>query len=151
MVSPAPSGAPMPPPMFVYFPQPMPVRRPIGVTILGILAILFGIFVLATGILTVLGALVILALPGGLGFGTLTIVIGVLVLLFGILWLLAGFGLLRLRTWAWWLAIVVSVLTLLAAIPLFPGSAVNLAVAVVILLYLLTVRRYFGQPRPMGI
>jgi hypothetical protein len=134
--------------MPAYVPVAQP--RPIGVTILGVLTILVGIFVLLVGVLALLAAIAFYAVPGGLGFGTLFAVLAVLVILFGLLWVLAGFGLLKLRPWAWWLAVIVSVLNILYSAGTLPGSAITLAVSILILVYLVTVRRHFGGPRPVG-
>ncbi|MGQ0798390.1 MAG: hypothetical protein ACT4OI_11095 [Methanobacteriota archaeon] len=150
MAVPLPPGAPMPPPMAAYYPAPMPVRRPIGVTILGVLTIVVGVLVVFGGIIALLAALALLALPGGLGISSLLAVLAVLVLLFGLLWILAGFGLLRLKRWAWWLAVIVSVLNILFALPAWHANVLTLAASVIIFVYLLSVYRYFGQARPMG-
>lgn len=71
----------------------------------------------------------------GPALGSLEAVVGLLIGLFGILWIVAGMGLLRLRSWAWWLAVIVSVLDIVVSIPALPASAVTPAVSVIILVY----------------
>ena len=133
-------GTPAP----AYMP-PMRPNRPIGITILAILTIL-------VGILTLLGGLFIMGI-GGLGIaigagplGALAAAFGAIIVLFGIIAVVAGIGLLNLRPWAWWLAIIVAVIQLV-----LNGLTLNwtLVLWLIILVYLLAVRKNF-TPRPMG-
>jgi hypothetical protein len=129
------------PPTEVYPPgtyaQP-PRTRPIGVAILAILVVLIGVFLLigAIGILVASGALAVagLALFGLVG-AVLAAVLGIL----GIIWVAVGLGLWKLRGWAWWLAVIVMLITAVATIA-NPVAAVPPAV---ILVYLIVVRGRF--------
>jgi len=78
---------------------------------------------------------------------------GFLYLILSVVLFVAGVGLLKLRTWAWWLALLTSLGVLaysayavyrggLAAF----GSVVTLAVAGLIFVYLLAVSRHFRRP-----
>lgn len=139
-----PSGM-MPPPgpaPGMYAPPPMaPKQRPIGVTILAILVILGGIFMLFGG-LVLLGVGAVAGAGGAGIFGGLVAVIGGLLALFGLLWVIAGIGLWRLKGWAWWLAVIVSVINL--AISGVSMDFVGVAIALLILIYLVVVRGSFG-------
>lgn len=131
MAAPPPPAGPMPPP---YSPAPMYQRGPIGVTVLGVLAISLGIFAVLGGLVVLVIGL-LLAAGVGPALGLIEAVVGLLIGLFGILWIVAGMGLLRLRSWAWWLAVIVSVLDIVVSIPALPASAVTPAVSVIILVY----------------
>jgi lysylphosphatidylglycerol synthetase-like protein (DUF2156 family) len=142
MGAPAPSP-PMPP--MPAMPPPMPRSRPIGVTILAILTILVGIGLFLFGIvITALSAVFTIVVPmiGGLG-----LLLGVLILLVGILMMVSGFGLLRLRMWAWWLAIISFVLGAVSSI--LSQSWITAAIEILLIVYLVLVRKHFGQPYPM--
>jgi uncharacterized membrane protein (DUF2068 family) len=79
--------------------------RPTGVTILAILAFL-------NGLLAILGAITVMYLGIGTGLG----IIGIFILALGILSIIYGWGLWTLKSWAWILAIIGSVLGLIANI-----------------------------------
>jgi len=74
-----------------------------------------------------------------LGFGLTGSVLGAIILIFGIIWIAVGSGLLNLRPWAWWLAIIVMVLSIVGSI----GSPITAILPGLILLYLILVRRHF--------
>ncbi len=74
-----------------------------------------------------------------LGFGLTGSVLGAIILVFGIIWIAVGSGLLNLRPWAWWLAIIVMVLSIVGSI----GSPITAILPGLILLYLILVRRHF--------
>ena len=69
----------------------------------------------------------------------LTILGGVLLLLLGIVWIAVGSGLLNLRSWAWWLAIIVMVVSVVGSIAV-PVAAI---LPGLILVYLILVRHHF--------
>jgi|SRR3990170_323545 len=145
-----PPGTPMPPPAPAYYAPPMPPQRPIGVAILAVLTVLGGIGTLGLGLLLVLGGAVAGSVGGFFGaLGIFIIVLGAIVALFGVLGILAGIGLWRMRPWAWWLAFIVGILQVLAAFATYPESTVTLALWIVIVVYLLVVKKHFG-PRPAG-
>src|SRR5256886_13428285 len=102
--------------------------RPIGVTILAVLTILGGVLLLLLGIVVIAFSSLLVGVGLPLGFGLTGSVLGAIVLIFGIIWIAVGSGLLNLRPWAWWLAIIVMVLSIVGSIgsPVFavlPGSA----------------------------
>ena len=128
-----------------------PPRRPIGVTILAILVILAGLFAVLVTLLLVLAA--VLLIPA---WGLLPVIVTGIAFLLAVLLLASGFGLLRLRPWAWWLAVIVLVLNLVftfsqLGIPglgtLATGQMITIAIQVLVLLYLFAVRGSFrSQP-----
>jgi len=91
------------------------MTRPTGVTILGILGILWGAFVVAFSFLLLLGLAIVSWFLAGLpavflGFGAA--VIGGFFLVYGVLHLLVGIGMLRLAEWARVLAMVLAAINL---------------------------------------
>ena len=135
----------------------MPPKRPIGVTILAVLAILFGILSLIGGIaLLGAGALIAALAPQYAGYAGLFVALGALVLLMGILAIVGAVGLLRLRMWAWWLMIVVGVLSIVSSIvpyalaPGLFGVPYGIVLWLIIVIYLIVVRKSFSKARPAG-
>lgn len=130
------------PPAQAYPATSQPRRRPIGVTILAILLILGGIFLVLLSLAVV--ALGVLFLPS-LGF--LGVAIGLVILILSFLVLAAGFALLSLKPWAWWLTAIVLVLYLASQVSLMIASAainiVAVAIPGLILVYLIAVRKHF--------
>jgi len=120
-------------------PPPMPRTRPLGVTILAILTILVGIGLLLLGLLVIaVSTFITIFAPM---FGLPLVAIGALVLLVGILMLVSGFGLLKLRMWAWWLAIISFVLGAVSSI--LSQSYVSAVIEVLLIVYLIVVRKHF--------
>jgi hypothetical protein len=121
-------------------PSPAPKRRPIGVTILAVLTILGGVLIALVGIILLLAPLVIasLGIPSILGLAAG--ILGGIILIFGIIWMAVGSGLLNLRPWAWWLAIIVMILSVVGSMG---TSLVGAIVPGLILLYLFLVRQHF--------
>ena len=113
--------------------------RPIGVTILAVLTILGGVLLLLLGIVVVAFSSLLVGVGLPLGFGLTGSVLGAIILIFGIIWIAVGSGLLNLRPWAWWLAIIVMVLSVVGSI----GSPITAILPGLILLYLILVRRHF--------
>lgn len=118
---------------------PVGGSRPIGVTILAVLTILIGILIVLAGIVLVAAPLLLTGFGLPLAFGLAASVLGGIVLLVGILWVGTGVGLLRLRGWAWWLAVIVMVISIVGSI----GTLVAAIVPGLILVYLILVRRHF--------
>jgi len=117
----------------------MPRSRPLGVTILAVLTILIGIGIFLIGLLVIgLSSFVTFFVPA---FGIPLILIGVLVLLVGLLMIVSGMGLLRLRMWAWWLAILSFVLG--AASSVLSSNYVTAVIEVLLIVYLILVRKHF--------
>jgi len=113
--------------------------RPIGVTILAVLTILGGVLLLLLGIVVIAFSSLLVGVGLPLGFGLSGSILGAIVLIFGIIWIAVGSGLLNLRSWAWWLAIIVMVLSIIGSITapiaaILPG---------LILVYLILVRQHF--------
>ena len=121
-------------------PPPMPRTRPLGVTILAILTILVGIGLLLLGLLVIAVSTFITVFAPM--FGLPLVAIGALVLLVGILLLVSGFGLLKLRMWAWWLAIISFVLAGVSSI--LSGSYYAAVIEVLLIVYLIVVRKHFS-------
>ena len=133
-------SAPPPPPGEYppgYYQAPRP-SRPIGVSILAILVVLGGVLFLLSGIAILLFSAAFAL--GGLGiFGLAGSILGGIVLIFGIIWIAVGLGLWNLRGWAWWLAVIVMVLTILGGI----SAPAVIVVPLLILIYLILVRNHF--------
>src|SRR5689334_1680042 len=118
----------------------MPTRsRPIGVTILAVLTILLGVLIVLAGIILLVASALILGVGFPLAFGLSATVIGGIVFVLGIIWIAVGVGLLHLRGWAWWLAIIVMVLSIVGSI----ASPVAAIIPGLILVYLILVRHHF--------
>lgn len=113
--------------------------RPIGVAILAILIILVGaIFLLgAIGLLAFAGFTLIRALPTF--FGLASTFLGVILLIFALIFIGVGLGLWHLRSWAWWLAIIVLVISIIGGL----ADPVGLIIPLILLIYLILVRQHF--------
>jgi hypothetical protein len=117
--------------------------KPIGVSILAVLNIMVGIFGILSGI-TIDFILVggDLTLVGTYQLGTLII---------GIMQILAGFGLWKLQSWAWWLGaivtligLVINLLIVFADFALWNTYILVILIRIVILWYLLQVKYRFS-------
>ena len=128
-------------------------ERPLGVTILAILALIGGFFGL-------LGGIALLGLGGlaaGLGAavdGTYAMIIGLGLLVQAVLNLAFGIGAFMLKPWAWTLGVVAQVLGLLLTVlnvvllrADLGGQIVGVLISIAILYYLFTpgVRAAFGK------
>jgi len=109
------------------------------VTILAVLTILGGVLLLLLGIVVIAFSSLLVGVGLPLGFGLTGSILGALVLIFGIVWIAVGSGLLNLRSWAWWLAIIVMVLSVVGSITA-PVAAI---LPGLILVYLILVRHHF--------
>ncbi len=88
-----------------------PRRRPLGVTIIAILAIIVGIIAVIGGILGFLG----IGLAGAQipkVIDAAAIVALILLLIFGVANLVVGWGLWTLKAWAFWITVMVELLTI---------------------------------------
>ena len=132
-------------------PMQGPQKTPIGVIILGVLTILSGLALIGVGGLLVVAAFFSAGAGGAIGglFGAIFGIIGAILLLFGIIAILAGVGLIRLRPWAWWLTMIVSVLSLLGSLAAITTSWPVAVLELIIIIYLVVVKKHFG-PRPVG-
>ena len=118
-------------------------QRPMGITILAVLAII-------GGALNLIGSLGLLSL----GFGSLLGIIAILILVLGVAQLAFGYGAWTLQPWAWMLGvavegaiIILNIVWIIAGAPI-TSVIISMIVAAAILYYLFTpeVKRAFGQP-----
>ena len=124
------------------------MKRPFGVTVIAILALLGGLFGLCWPILVFTGSAFI-----GPIFGTVGVIAGIFLIVGPLLQLIFASGALNLRPWAWYLGLISSGITVFGVIVnLFDGASFMSAVwgsivPVIIFIYLLTpnVRQAFGQ------
>lgn len=129
------------------------MSRPIGITILGVLVILASIVTGLAGLGAVLLAFASLIPGTGLPTGIL-FVGGLLYMVIAVILLAAGVGLLRLRGWAWWLALLTTLGVLgwtlygwyTSPADTTIGNWATVAIAAAIVLYLAVVRRHFRKP-----
>lgn len=126
------------------------MNRPLGVTIIAILAFINGLLGLCLPVLVIIGGGIGALFSGGLG---LIVVCGGLLLAAGpILWLIVAYGAWNLRPWAWWVGMVATGVTVIGVvINIINGVGILQAVAsaplsVIIFIYLLLpdIRRAFG-------
>ena len=91
--------------------------RPVGITILAVFEILFGIVGLIAGLALIGLSALFTALPKvGSLLGSIGVVLGGIALFFSLIWLATGVGFLHGRRWAWTLGTIFSVLSLLGAL-----------------------------------
>jgi hypothetical protein len=136
------------------------MKRPAGVTMLAIVLFVLGAFsLLWSAALFGVGGLS--SLFGGLigadqvaAFGTSTAWSGFLTLITGVVQIVVGFGLLGVKSWAWWLALVGVGLNILQGVfGIFSGGtwgvicgSIGLIIPILVLIYLLTpgIRKVFS-------
>jgi uncharacterized membrane protein (DUF2068 family) len=126
------------------------MNRPLGVTIIAILAFINGLLGLCLPGLVIIGGGIGALFTGGLG---LIVVCGGLLLAAGPLaWLLVSYGAWNLRPWAWWAGMVATGITVVGVVVnIINGVGILQAVAstplsIVIFIYLLLpdIRRAFN-------
>jgi len=126
------------------------MNRPLGVTIIAILAFINGLLGLCLPGLVIIGGGIGALFTGGLG---LIVVCGGLLLAAGpLVWLLVSYGAWNLRPWAWWAGMVATGLTVVGVVVnIINGVGILQAMAsaplsIVIFIYLLLpdIRRVFG-------
>jgi len=133
--------------------------RPLGITILGALVVLAAFVMFLIGIA---GFIVGLAglIPGSPLPGTTLLLNGLLYVIIGIVLGVAGFGLLRLRPWAWGLALLATLVTLVylgynvwqdsnAGKDITLTGLFTLVIVAAVFVYLLSVARAFRRPQTM--
>ena len=155
----APAGT-MPPPMAPpgMYGAPMAPKRPVGVTILAVLTIIFGVIGLLVGILAViLFAAAATMLPAQYqGIAGILLALAALATILSLVAIISGVGLLRLRSWAWWLTIIVGILNIVFSIGSYVVYPVvfpyGIVLWIIIVAYLVVVRGHFGigKPKPAG-
>src|SRR6058998_2341008 len=134
------------------------MARPLGISILGGLVILAAVILILISIASfVVGLEFALPFPAT---GTQLLLNGLLYFASGVVLGVAGSGLLRMRAWAWGLAILATLVTLVyvgynayqrstGGEPLSLVAVLTLAIVGVIFVYLLSVSRAFRRPAGM--
>jgi hypothetical protein len=126
-------------------------QRPMGITILAVLAIIGGLF----GLLAGCGALGIGSFAAGTGVsgGGSLLILGVITLINSILLLAFGVGAWTLQPWAWLLGVISQGISVVLGLwNIVTGNAgggiISIIIAGVIVYYLMTpeVKRAFGRP-----
>ena len=127
-------------------------KRPIGITIIGVLQVVGGL----TGSFLGLATLVLLSEPISLFIGSVVYLISLALLIVSLFYLVVGWGFLSAQGWAWVVGILLNILGVVLAIAaVASGSTVSgisgLIVNLIILSYLSkrSVRVYFGQALPL--
>ena len=133
------------------------MKRPFGVTVITIFALISGLFGLCWPTLVFTGS----AFLGPI-FGTVGVIAGIFLIVGPILQLIFAFGAFNLRSWAWYLGLISTGITVFGVvINLFDGASIWSAVwsglvPIIIFFYLLSpnVRQAFGrapqQPAPVA-
>jgi hypothetical protein len=137
------------------------MKRPVGVTILAVVGIVYGIFSLLLALLGLLGsALEVSGVAGAaIRYSTGTLIYATISdAVLGILYLTFGIGALQLKGWAWTAGIIALVLDVVRQIVGFVaiqgftpsrivGASITIVIAVVLLWYLFrpNVRAAFGR------
>ncbi|MFW9833236.1 MAG: hypothetical protein ACFFEK_04520 [Candidatus Thorarchaeota archaeon] len=105
-----------------------PKERPLGVTIIAVLQMLSAIILLVSGGLSMVAAL-------ALGpFGFLFVFLGAIFLIIGIIGFIIGYGLWTLKGWAWMVAFILNLLSVILAIISF--DIISLIIPLIIVIYL---------------
>jgi hypothetical protein len=129
-------------------------RPPIGIAILGFLALMAGFAYLIIGLMWV-GAIVFGPIPSGQGVG----LVGILAIIAGVIYFAVGIALWSLQPWAWVFAVIMSVFGLFEAVlVVFASDSVGAGLAAalfpgIVLWYLNTseVKHLFLEsPEPAG-
>jgi len=123
------------------------MKRPFGITVIAILALLGGLFGLCWPIMIFTGSTFL-----GPIFGTVGVIAGIFLIVGPILQLIFAYGAFKLSSWAWYLGLISTGLTVIGVvINLFDGASFWSAVwgsiwSIIIFVYLLTpgVRQAFG-------
>jgi len=135
------------------------MRRPLGITILGALVILAAIILILIGIAAFVVGLAFLV-PGAPTSGTPLILNGLLYFVIGVVLGAAGSGLVRMRPWAWGLALLAALVALVylgynvwqdsnAGRGITLTAILTLTFVAVVFVYLLSVSRAFRRPAGM--
>lgn len=135
-------------------------QRPTGITILAVLAFIGGIFGICGGLSGIVGGAFLGGMAASVGANNATAVGGmiavysIVAVAFAVADLVFGFGAWTLKPWAWMLGmvlfglnIVFQLVALLAGWTTFGGIIISVAIAGVIIYYLLTpqVKQAFGR------
>jgi len=132
------------------------MTRPVGISVLGGLVVLGAVILVLIGIASFFVGLAFL-FPGTPFSGTTLILNGLLYFVLGVVLGVAGSGLLRMRAWAWGLALLAALVGLVyllygvyqdtrggAGVSWY--SVLTIVIVAAILVYLLSVARAFRRP-----
>src|SRR6267143_5934595 len=113
--------------------------RPIGVTIIAVLAILAGVVGLIGGMAIATFSSLFASIGFGVGglLATLGFVIAGVVIFFGFIWILTGWGFLNGKSWARTLGMIFSILSLLGTLVVAASGSIGAIVGIVILILML--------------
>jgi hypothetical protein len=117
--------------------------RPLGVTIIGILWILYGLVLIFGGIIG--GAVLSVA-----GLGALGALIGIVLLIVGIIYLVLGIGSFKAWPWVWIVGVVFTIISVLINLVTLVSGGISAIIGIIIdaiiLWYLFQpqVKAYFG-------
>ncbi len=132
-------------------------HRPTGVTVLGILFVIAGAFTLLGGITTLVAIPFVANEQTVLaqGSGSILTVLGAVLIPLGIASLVVAYGLFKAKSWAWYVAVALSIIGLVvnvislvtSDIGAITGALVGIAINAIVLYYLSrrNVRQYFGR------
>ena len=136
------------------------MNRPMGITVLAVVALIWGLVKLLVGfgVLTASGLAAVFGGPVGMVAGAVGAIAGCFLIIGPILQILFGIGALSLRPWAWWMGIVGTGITVFGALLRIMGGApagstlFSVAIPLLILIYLLRqpVRQVFGIGARVG-
>ena len=150
-----------------------PMKRPTGVTVLGVLAVLSGLAGIAFGAVLLAASLAVGTITSSLnsyltsqGYSNLSPyvtastvatvlgILGVFSLLVGIFWLIEGWGAMGGKGWAWTLGIIIFVLSIISNLIQVVFGNYSSAIGVIIdlgIIYYITrphVKAFFGKGTP---
>jgi hypothetical protein len=135
-------------------------QRPLGITILAILGIVGGLFMILGGCGVIAGGAVIGAMGAQAGVGEVTAggglltVYGIVLLLIAVADIVFGIGAWTLKPWAWMLGlvlqginVVIALVSIVAGWSTFGSQIIGLVINAVIIYYLMTpdVKKAFGR------
>jgi hypothetical protein len=104
-------------------PTAYPAERPAGVTLLGVLAVI-------AGILQIISGVILAAITNSGGFIVLFLIIG-------LFYFITGWGLLNLKKWSWYIALILALIGLI-------GIPIGTIISIIVLWYLYQTKSYFG-------
>ena len=105
-----------------------PAERPLGVTIIALLQMIGAVLLIFGGY----GALILGTAIGPFGF--LAAILGGFLLIFGIIGFIVGWGLWTLKSWAWMIAFILNLLSVIFALLSF--DIISLIIPLIIVIYL---------------
>jgi len=118
-------------------------KRPLGVTIIGILWIIIGILGLLAGVW--------LMARGTVFFGTFGLLFGVISIIIGIIFIIIGISCFKARYWIWTVGVILTIISLVLGIASLitsgAGALLGIVISGIILYYLFQphVKAYFGK------